>query len=203
MNLVELKEILYDIVSAFFTEASVVWGEQIMPKLEPPYVTMKLGTLQRTAFPVENETWERCYHCTIPLELNLYTDGRMVNCEGNATKNYINTATSDMLDFANYAESERITDSILTNNLCIALMGNIRDLTALENDTMYRYRAMAEFEVSFVDEASGEYGVSTMLYPPNDSGGGSDKMTSETGELIETIQITYKEEDEDEEQSIG
>lgn len=200
MNIVDLKEALYDIVSGFFDAEKVFWAEQVMTKPEPPYVTLKLGTLQRTAFPVENETWERCYHCTVPLELNLYTNGKEIDSTGNVTKNYINTAVSDMLEFANYAESERITDNTLINNLSIALMGNIRDLTSLENDTQHRYRAMAEFEIAFVDNASGEYGTSAMITVPNASGGGSAAMTAETGELIETVEIKHKKEEENEDE---
>ena len=72
----------------------------------------------------------------------------------------------------------------------IMLMPPVRDLTNLQNDSKYRYRAMAEFTVSFVQEADGPYGMGGMPLVPNSSGGGTKEMAEAETETIEEVEIT-------------
>ena len=100
MNLVEVKERLYDSAACFFAGAVVIWAEQIGTRPEPPYVTLRMGEISRTAFPVEDDEGRRSYHCSTAIEVNLYTRGRSLTEEGtDITGNYINTATADLMEF--------------------------------------------------------------------------------------------------------
>ena len=50
MNLVEVKESLYDATARFFAGAAILWTEQINTKPPVPYVTLKTGGIRRDAF---------------------------------------------------------------------------------------------------------------------------------------------------------
>lgn len=194
MNLSEVKDKIYDVASAFFSGAAVMWSEQINTVPPLPYVTLKVSGIRRAAFPVEDEDGERTYQCSTVLEVNLYTKGKELKSSvPNATVNYVNTATSDLMDFANYVESEGITDLLAENAMDISLMPPVRDLTELKNDSRYRYRAMAEFSVSFVGTANGRYGIHGNAEVPNSSGGGTAEMAAVMIEPIEDFEIVEEE----------
>lgn len=190
MNMEAVKEAVYDITSLFFCGAAVIWAEQVNTKPVPPYVTLKANGISRTRFPIVEDDGRRYYPCSTILEINLYTKGKPVAKEENVTGNFMNTATSDLNDFFNFLESEEVTDRIAEKGMDISLMPPIRDLTGLQNDSMYRYRAMAEAVVSFVQEADGRYGIGGMPDLPNFSGGGTAGMAVEEVEEIERIELT-------------
>lgn len=189
MRLEEVEDVLYGITSKFFTGATVIWSEQINTKPPLPYVTLKVGGVQRTAFPIINEDGTRYYPCSTVAEINLYTKGKPVTVRENATGNYANTAVSDMIDFFNFVESDNVTDLLAMNGMDISLIQPVRDLTDLQNDSRYRYRAMAEATVSFAMEADGPYGVGGIA-APNSSGGGTAEMAKAVFDTIEEVEIT-------------
>ena len=188
MNAVNVKEKLYDVAAGFFSSASVIWAEQIGTKPKLPYVTLKMGDIIRTAFPAL-EAGERMYQCSTTAEINLYTQGHPLTDEVDATENCINTAASDLMDFANYVESDPVTDMLAEDGMGISLNPPVRDLTSLQNESRYRYRAMAEFTVTFVQEAFGKYSMGSMPLVPNDSGGGTKEMAEAQTEVIEEVEI--------------
>lgn len=189
MNLAEVKEKLYDLTAKFFVGATIIWVEQINTKPPIPYVTLKCGGINRTSFPVDDGEGRRIYQEKTTLEVNIYTKGQPITVQEGVTGNYVNTATSDLMDFANFLESEDITDIIAGYGMDVSLMPPVRDLTDLQNDRSFRYRAMAEFTVSFAQEASGPYGIGGMPLAPNSSGGGTKKMVDAIAETIETVEI--------------
>lgn len=189
MNLEEVKEALYDMTALFFHGAAVIWTEQINTKPNPPCVTLKIGSIQRSAFPILDKDGSRYYSCRTTAEVNLYTKGKPITVGNHVTGNYANTATSDLMDFFNYVESEEITDRMAEKGIEVTLIPPVRDLTALLNDSQYRYRAMAEAVVTFVQQADGSYGICGMPQVPNYSGGGTIEMVeAETG-IIEKIEL--------------
>ena len=189
MNLVEVKDFLYEVTAQFFVGASIIWAEQINTKPTLPYVTLKCGNVTRTAYPMIDGEDRRVYQLNIPLEVNLYTKGKPITVGEGVTGNYVNTATSDLMEFANFVESEAITDMIAEKGMDISLRPPIQDLVAFENDVSFRYRAMAEFTVSFAQEANGTYGLGGMPQIPNSSGGGIHTMTEKEDYVIESIEI--------------
>lgn len=189
MNMEGVREAVYEIVSLFFSGVAVIWAEQANTKPEPPYVSLKTGGISRTRFPIVDEDGSRYYPCSTTLEINLYTKGKPVTEEENVTGNFMNTATSDLNDFFNFVESEEITDVLAEKGVAVLLNPPIRDLTALENESRYRYRAMAEATVSFAQEADGRYGIGGMPDAPNYSGGGTAGMAGTETEAIEELEL--------------
>lgn len=189
MNLNQVKDTLYDVVAQFFQGATVIWAEQLGTKPKLPYVTLKLGTIQRKAFPVEDPDYGRFYHCSTIAEVNLYTQGQPITVGTNVTGNYANTAASDLLEFSNYLESDAVVDLLEGPGIDVSLNPPVRDLSQLENDSKFRYRAMAEYTVTFVEQADGRYGIGGMPAVPNYSGGGTKPMVEEETEPIEDIEI--------------
>lgn len=190
MNLAEVKERLFDLTELFFKGATVIWSEQINTKPQLPYVTLKCGGVNRTSFPVDDGDGRRVYQAKTTWEVNLYTKGQPITVGEGVTGNYANTAVSDLTEFTIFLDSESIVDIIAGYGMDVTLMPPVRDLTNLQNDSKYRYRAMAEFSVSFVQEADGPYGTGGMPLIPNSSGGGTKEMADAVTETIEEVEIT-------------
>lgn len=193
MNLDAVKDVIHNITEKFFAGATVIWAEQINTKPVLPYVTLKVGNVNKTVFPVIDKVGNRFYPCSTILEVNLYTRGRMVTTGDYATGNYANTATSDMMDFFKFLESDEMVDYLAGNGIDILLNPPIRDLTELQNDSRYRYRSMAEATVSYLEDANGAYGISDMKEIPNSSGGGIKEMAETEGETFTSAEVTEKE----------
>lgn len=188
MTLEGLKDILFDVTDSFFKGATVIWTEQINTKPSCPYVTIKTNGIQRTGFPIIDNDGNRYYPCSTTLEINLYTKGRAVAVGNQQTGNYVNTATSDLADFFSYLDSDEGVDMLAGYGINISLMPPVRDLTDLQNDSKYRYRAMAEATVSFAQEADGPYGIGGRTMP-NASGGGTSAMAEAEEIDIEEVEI--------------
>ena len=186
MNLNEVKEAFRAVTARFFPGVSVRWAEQIGTVPGPPYLTIKFGSVDRTSFPVQDPAVGRCYHCHTVAEVNLYTKGKPLTAGQNTTINYANTALSDMVEFSSYLESYGVVDDLTERRIDISLKGPVRDLSSLENDRQYRYRAMAEYDVYFVVQAEGRYAMDAMPDVPNYSGGGTKALSeTETGFFTE------------------
>ncbi len=190
MNLAEVKERLYDLTDMFFKGATVIWSEQINTKPPVPYITLKTGGVSRPSFPVEDGEGRRVYQAKTTWEVNLFTKGQPITAGEGVTGNYANTAVSDLTEFTNFLDSEEIVGIIAKYGMDITLMPPVRDLSDLQNDSKYRYRALAEFSVSFVQEAYGPYGIGGMPLAPNSSGGGTKEMADAVTETIEEVEIT-------------
>ena len=199
MNLEAVENILYDITEMFFKGATIVWTEQMNTQPPLPYVTLNLGDINRTSFPIVDEDGNRYYPCSTMLEVNLYTKGKPVTIGENVTGNYANTAVSDLTDFFNFLDSDNGVDILAGKGVTVSLVPPVRDLTNLQNDRNYRYRAMAEATVSFAMEADGPFGTASMEVVPNYSGGGTSELAEATTDTIEEIVITEGGNDNDEE----
>jgi len=189
MILEVVKDIIYSTTDMFFKGATVIWSEQIATKPPLPYVTLKIGNIRKTLFPVTDDEGNRYYPCSTMLEVNLYTKGKKITVGEKVTGNYANTATSDMLDFFKYLESDEGIDYLAGKGIDIQLNPPIRDLTELQNDVNYRYRAMAEATVSWSEDANGPYGIGSMATAPNSSGGGTTEMLEAEIDTIEEVEI--------------
>lgn len=190
MNMVDLKDALYDLVAEFYQGASVIWTEQTSVKPPYPYITLKTNGMQKTSFPVSDDNGGRAYPSSTMLELNLYTKGMAVQTGDMQTNNTINTAVPDLADFVLYLESDEIVDTLADKNISVELQGQIRDLSELQNDKSYRYRSFAEFTVSFMLNATGAYGISSMDPKINSSGGGNEEKADMPGYEIEAVDIS-------------
>lgn len=189
MNLKTVREVLYDVTEQFFRGATVLWAEQNNTKPPLPYITLKVSGISKSTFPIIDEEENRYYPCNTILEVNLYTKGSPVTIGNNVTGSYVNTATSDMIDFFKFLESDIMIDYLADKGVDILLNPPIRDLTALENDRAYRYRAMAEATVSWSENADGPYGIGGMSCVPNSSGGGTEEIANRTEDYFTSVEI--------------
>lgn len=193
MGIGEVKQVLYELTAKFHPNASIVWAKTKGVAPKPPCITLGYSNLERSAFPLLDEGGEHSYYyCSMGFEVNLYTAGREVSWKGKPMGAFENTAIEDMEEFIRFLDSEKITELTMTNEIAIQWNPPVRDLSELIGDTKYRYRAMAEFTVVFVQEADGAYGVSGMAVP-NSSGGGTMEIAEAVIEQIEAVQIKEKE----------
>lgn len=188
MTYVELKDAIFNIVSEFYAGATVIWAEQINTRPKLPYITLKTNGITRDTFISEDAEGTLYYNASTTLEMNLYTKGLPIGTGENSVINYVNTATSDMADFFKYIDSDKGILIQEEKGITIMLSPPIRDLTELQNDKMYQYRAYSESTISFADLAEGEYGLLNQTLP-NISGGGNEEMATTEVEAIDDITI--------------
>ena len=151
MTVNELKQILYEIVKEYFTEANIVWGKVGGVKMPEPLAVLTAGAVKRSNFAVNttiNGEIISYYPSEMILEVNYYPDA--------VTKE--NTATSELEDFLNYINSPYVTHQCDRADISINQTGAARDLTELEYDTSWHYRAMVELNVGFMQKAFGYKG---------------------------------------------
>jgi len=167
-------------VKHFFTDAEVIWVEQSMTKPQFPYVTLKARNITKNLHSIESDEG-KYYPCTTNLEVNLYTKGRRVTGD-----NYENTAEDDLLEFVKFLESDAMLEAAGRNNIAIQLLPPVRDLTELYHDTSYRYRAYAEFTISYMEDASGRYGLGA---DGENYSGGNPMYRNQEDYIIEIVEI--------------
>jgi len=194
MNQTDLRDLLYSETAKFFSGAAVIWAEQINTKPKLPYVTLKLRDIGRTVFPLGDENDDRAYASDTIFEVNLYTNGRQIQVGPNTTGNFVNTAAADMMEFANFLESEGETMVFALADVSIMLKERVRDLSELMNESAYRYRSMAEFDVTFIQDASGRYAISGNTVPNSSGGGTAELHDAVNGDFIETESENAEEE---------
>lgn len=194
MNIAELRRVLYDLAQDYFVGATVAFGNTNITKPKLPYVLLTLGTLQRPSKP-EIRFWDgrvvQIYPCTISLVVNLYSKG-LLNSDFGADY-YEDTAQSDLAAFVSYIDSDAGIAYSKEHDIYVALISGPDDLSALENDTFYEYRARAEFMVGFTDVVVGKAG---QLGPggelvPNGSGGGSEAIATEETGYFTAVELEY------------
>lgn len=193
MTVKEMKEYARRIVAAYFGDSHVFFADQKKSKGPTPYLTVKiLGNSKNRSKITKYDSQEECFkdywQVNSRMEVNLYSLGENVAPKGREPV-YENTTIEDLSEFVKYLESDAISDSMVLNDVVIALDGEIRDVSFLLRESEYRYRAMAEFKISFTDSSYGAYGQNDIPKLPNASGGGSEDMVQDT-ETIESINIT-------------
>jgi hypothetical protein len=194
MNAGELKGKIAGLVGGYFAGAEVMWGRTKATKPRLPLVALSMGAVTRAEHPivepVDGEP-RQCWPQSTAVQADLFTPGRKRGAQ-NVTAASENTAVCDMLAFLDFLGSEHCLAWCAENDLSIAC-SRVEDLTALENDTSWGYRAMAELEVSFTQYADGRAGTGTE-YAQTPSGGGSPQLAAlRTGWFEE---VGYEEEND-------
>lgn len=188
MTIGEVKQFLYELVSMYHPKANIVWTKTNGVKPMPPYITLAVNHLERSAFPIVDEERESYYNYSMIFEINLYTTGKAIRNENIETGAYENTAVEDIEQFVRFLDSDEITNKTGERGVTILLKSSIRDLSELIGDTRFHYRAMAEFEVYFNRKSSGTYGIRGENVP-NASGGGTKEYEQANLYTIETVKI--------------
>lgn len=172
MNYGEAKKYSRDIVAAHYGDGHVFYAEQKMAKKPVPYVTVKFSGLGKsrtkiTKYDNESQCYKDYWQKNTKMELNLYTLGKNIAPDG-MEEQYENTAVEEVDDFVKYLVSDEISDSMVINDVVIALEGIIHDVSFLLHESKYRYRAMAEFAITFTDSSYEPDGIPEL---PDTSGG--------------------------------
>ena len=157
----ELKQKLYDLVSLYFSGANIVWGKIRLVNPNAPQVTLNMGTVTRLYHSIGTDVGGvpiKSYPSRTTLQIDLNTRGAGLNHEGSKTSAMENTAVNDLIAFLNFLGSDYVDNWTLTNDISI-MTNQVHDLTQLVNDVSWDYRAMAELEIGFMENAAGFTGV--------------------------------------------
>ena len=202
MTLDVIKGKLYERFVTYWSGATVVWGAASKVKPNAPLVVMRLGTVKRASHPITqaiNGIVFSAYPSDAALQVDLFTRGRR-----NKSGYLVNTALNDLLDFVNFLDSVASTEWSGRNDISLALLNGVQDLSEVINDTQWQYRAMCEFTVSFTqwaaefhgvlsedgivfDEDGVPSGVIRENWRQNASGGGTKELADERAETIEDV----------------
>lgn len=190
MEIPELRDALFDIVSSFFPDTEVIWAEQqqaVKPML--PFVMMKLSGISTVRSAIITADKDELFSkpAAAKLEVQLFTQGKIHQDEGYTE----NTVSADMMDFIWYMDSQDIIDKCDRLDISVERSGDILETTQLV-DNQYEYRAMQEFDVRFTTSRRGRACISPEIGEPgfpNSSGGGTQQLASETIGTIEKVNL--------------
>lgn len=201
MNITELKKAVYAIVKGYFGTAQVIWANQKRVKPASPLVILRIVSLSENVFPIEKIGEEDVFLQTYPsrmlLEVQLFVRGVPVS-EGGKMTVPDNTAVNDLSDFVHFIGSEYVRKLCREKDICILPEGNIQDLDALVNDSSREHRAMQQFTVDFLQQASGvsgSCGFGDGWHPPASGGGDEQLAGTDVGYFVEAEIEQRKDED--------
>ena len=190
MNINGVRSAIYEIVSRYFAGATVAWGDTNMTKPRLPFITLKLGDVKRAMWPnkkyVNGEPLYD-YPSQVRLTMNLFKRGKKA-LQGSDMAIREDTSESDMMEFANFVNSDWFISWEKGKNIYIRPDGPIRNLSTLINDTSWEYRSMAEFMVAYTEIASG----ATTVWSQNPSGGGSEELANITDGYFDHVNLDYE-----------
>lgn len=205
MTLLELQDNITAYAIAYFSGAVVVWGQQSAPKPKTTMVMLKINYVNSSTFAETMIDSDGEIHYQYPskaiLEVNLFTNGRVAHpptipqgetVPSPAYSARINTAVNDLLEFVKYLKSPKTIDWAKSLNIAIMPLESggavVNDVSGILNEASFEYRAMAEFEISFVTETQGIGGNAIQ----SDSGGGGGDTSGSAG-WFNKININKKE----------
>ena len=179
----EMKALFLSLVKIYFGGAEVIWGRAKTVHPKHPLVTLIAGPLARNYLPVTLDAGGipiNCYPTKVTVQIDLFTKGAALSDDAGATgaagatgvtAARENTAVDDMMDFLNFIGSQYVTDWCYKKDMAILENGPVRDLTQIINDTSWDYRAMAELDVYFTQNAVGYTGTDHELGVEYDTDG--------------------------------
>lgn len=174
MNSKELRAVLLDIVKMYFANANVIWSQGNNSQREKPCVALKLRSAGRAVHSSDVQV-EGVLRGYIPsksiLQVDLYTYGEKIEVGNGMLPIFDNTAVPDLEDFCNFILSVKVLEVCDEKNITILQNGDVIDVTSLLDGVSNEFRAQVEFEVHYMQEVEGAYGVSVPMFVPEDSEG--------------------------------
>lgn len=163
LTISEMREHLRQLTALYFTGAMVTYTKQSF-KARPtnPLVTLSTGSVTRPINPPVKIVDGRpvaFYPASVPIQIDLFTQGRQTEVAPGYTPIIENTAEDDMLGFANFLNSDHAVQWCHERDLAIVVPNTVQDLSNLINDTNYEFRAMLEITVYFTMSAVGYTGT--------------------------------------------
>ena len=210
----ELKQKLYDLISSYFSGATVIWGMTGAVNPNSPLITLNLSDVTRSYHPVNvnnDGVPVNYFPSTTKLQIDLFTKGRevFISSGEQTTTAWENTAIDDMNTLVNFLDSEYVVNWSELNDISISV-NLVRDLTQLINTASWDYRAMCEVDIGFIQSAVGHTGLmweggvqydedgnplttggapSSGVFKPDSSGGGSEELAGDSTGWFEKAEI--------------
>lgn len=118
-----------------------------------PALLLSLRNIQTAQFP--HVEWRDgievySYPTTALLEVNLYTKGMCGESEKGKMGIRENTAVDDLTAFSLFLQSQAATELNVEADVAIVPNGTVTDVSSILDSGQNSYRAMAEFNVSFL-----------------------------------------------------
>lgn len=186
MTLSEARGHFLNITKKYFAGATVDYANRSSSvKPESPYVCLTPGTPVRDQFPVErivDERLVRYYQTRLPIQVDLFTNGKEGQPDENGFVRMEDTAVEDLMDFLDYLESHYVLHWCDRIDASITVNGGVQPLSGVLTDTDFQYRAMVELTFSFVHKAVGHAGVlgEGSIRHPGETGPGTPSQPGET-----------------------
>ncbi len=196
MNILELRDILFEMIQGYFAGAIVEWGKATLgTKPQNPFICLTMGDVKRPQHfitEVTDEATRSLIPSTVPLKVELFTNGREVKDEDDDIY-YEDTSMADMIDFVNYMVSPEADDYYERIDISITPEGDVKDSSAVRDDN-YEYRAFQLFTVSFMDVSEGYAGISRRNWKPTASGGGTAELANKQIMDVDNSKIDIEQE---------
>ncbi len=172
----QVKQKVWDLVQFYFAEAQIIWGRGNLIKPALPLVTLRVLEVSGGQFP--NTHWtdgeiRSYYPAKSTWEIILHTLGEMEESVAGKAFAAGNCALNDLLDFGDFLNSPFAVNWSEENNLTLGWNGKVEDVSQVANDLRWEYQARAVFEVEFMRESLGQYGlIRNFGWQKTASGGG-------------------------------
>lgn len=171
MKASEAKELFRQLAEEFFNGSAVVifTNQSRVAKPQIPLIVLAPGNVSRPQ-AANTETNDDgvivgYYLSTMPIIIDLFTNGREIRDDNDEVVAYENTAMDEALAFADYLNSPRCVAWCNTHDLSILIDAPAQDLTGIVNDTNYEYRSRLEVLLSFTQET--DHGIGDMGFTSN------------------------------------
>lgn len=195
MKVSEVKEEIRRLAELYFTGAAVTFMRQsFIAKPMKPLVTLSPGAVSRASSPPVKVVDGRPVSfspASVPIQIDLFTPGRWKEPGPGMMPAAENTAEDDLLGFADFLNSEFVTQWCHERDIAILLPDTVQDLTGLLNDTNYEYRAMLEITVYFTMPAIGYTGTLAAESVKHEGGSsGGDIQAGDVSAMEPVVQVT-------------
>lgn len=173
MRAQEARELFRQITKQYFAGATVIFSNQSRTaKPDLGLVVLTPGAVKRPYLPNYQQidgTMVGCYQSRLTIAVDLFTHGSpVIDDDTGKTVAYENTAMDDILSYADYLNSQFVTEWSHMNDVTVLLEGDAQDLTGIVNDNNYEYRARLTVMFYFTQYAIGTTAVAkeqSIRYP--------------------------------------
>lgn len=165
MKASEAKELFRQRSKEFFKGYSVIFSKQSRtPKPNIPLVTLSPGNVKRPQaanYDIQDGESVGHYLSRLTIVVDLFTNGTPITENGQIVA-YENTAMDEILDFADYINSQKTVEWCLKNDVSLLIDGDAQDLTGIVNDNNYEYRSRLTVLMYFTQNTASTIGIEGM-----------------------------------------
>ena len=163
MTLSNLKTLVHELASLYFSEATVIFAKQSFAvKQKKPLVVLTFLSAERPQNPSMKMVDGRpvaFYSVSIPVQIDLFTRGKEKEIGSGMTVATEDTAEDDLLSFCDFLNSQFAIQWCHRHDIALLVPSAVQNMTDLINDTNYEFRAMVEVTAKFTMEAIGYTGI--------------------------------------------